>query len=192
MSIPATPPTATVAPGARFTPAPATATPIYDALLAGERPAARPAPARADTVSISEQAAALRTSLGQLRDYAREALTLAARTPLGATGPAGTTAAAAGAEVDGRELFTRFEHRVTTVSPYLQEDDKEMLGLLYADREAKFGADSEEMVEVDRFARELAFLRQVGILIDGDYLREKDRREGRTAPSRRDPAAPRP
>ena len=74
--------------------------------------------------------------------------------------------------MDGRELYKKHEYRVAKVSPFLQEDDKEMLGLLYADREAKFGPDSDEMKDVDRFERELAFLRQAGILIDGDHLRE--------------------
>lgn len=72
------------------------------------------------------------------------------------------------------------EHRVRGSSPFLHEDDKAILGTLQADRDERFGEDSEEMREVDRFARGLTVLRLAGSLIDQDYRRERNRQKGKS------------
>lgn len=79
---------------------------------------------------------------------------------------------------DPRDLFEKYEHRVKAVSPMLQEDDKAMLGALYADTEEKHGVDAPELAKIDAFARKLATLRMAGMLLDEDKLKKQDEESG--------------
>ncbi|MDO5627050.1 MAG: hypothetical protein Q4G43_01905 [Mobilicoccus sp.] len=79
---------------------------------------------------------------------------------------------------DPRDLFERFEHRIGGLVPMLQEDDKAMLGAMYADAEDKHGVDSPELKKIDVLARKLATMRMAGMLLDQDKLKTEDERSG--------------
>ena len=79
---------------------------------------------------------------------------------------------------DPRDLFEKYEERITGIAPMLQEDDKAMLGAMYAETEEKHGVGSDELKKVDALARKLATMRMTGMLLDKDELKEADEASG--------------
>jgi hypothetical protein len=66
---------------------------------------------------------------------------------------------AAGTPADAKDVFASFASRITGVVPFLTDDDKTLLGSLYAAAVQKYGPDSPRLKEIDAAARSLAALR---------------------------------
>lgn len=66
----------------------------------------------------------------------------------------------------GLAEYDSHKSRVRGADPYLTDDDKAMVGLMYAKYEMKYGEGSPQLDKVDRFANELATLRGIGALVE--------------------------
>lgn len=76
--------------------------------------------------------------------------------------------------MDGQDLFTRYASRVEGAAALLNDDEKSLLGSLYASTADKYGPESAQMKRIDELVRALAASRTAGLLDAGLSLRYRN------------------